>query len=89
MCHLYSAGLPPQCLVKLQFRNRLRIDSRIVQQPITPGFRYQVWNTPFVERPEGLQTLTTVIGKPQRIRLERVNRQKRAMFISAGTLDTL
>ena len=23
MCHLYSAGLPPQCLVKLHFRNRL------------------------------------------------------------------
>ena len=42
MCHLYSAGLPPQCLVKLQFRDRLCIDTRIVQQPLIPGFRCQV-----------------------------------------------
>jgi len=42
MCHLYSAGLPPQCLVELQFRDRLCIDTRIVQQPIVPGFRSQV-----------------------------------------------
>ena len=42
MCHLYSAGLPPQCLVELQFRDRLCIDTRIVQQPIMPGFRSQV-----------------------------------------------
>jgi len=39
---IYSAGLPPQCLVKLQFRYRLCIDTRIVQQPIMPGFRSQV-----------------------------------------------
>ncbi len=39
MCHLYSAGLPPQCLVELQFRDRLCIDTRIVPQPIMPGFR--------------------------------------------------
>ena len=43
MCHLYSAGLPAQCLVKLQFRDRLCIDTHIVQQPIMPGFRSQVW----------------------------------------------
>ena len=42
MCHLYSARLPPQCLVELQFRDRLCIDTRIVQQPIMPGFRSQV-----------------------------------------------
>ena len=37
MHHLYSAGLPPECLVKLQFWNRLCIDTRNVQQPIMPG----------------------------------------------------
>ena len=41
MCHLFSAGLP-QCLVKLQFRDRLCIDTGVVQQPIMPGFRFQV-----------------------------------------------
>ena len=39
---IYSAGLPPQCLVELQFRYRLCIDTRVVQQPIMPGFRCQV-----------------------------------------------
>ena len=38
MCHSYSAGLPPQCLVVLQFRDRVCIDTRIVQQPIMPSF---------------------------------------------------
>ncbi len=38
MCHLFSAGLPPQCLVKLQFRDRLCIDTHIVQQSLMPGF---------------------------------------------------
>ena len=42
MCHLCSAGLPPQCLVEIQFRDRLSIDTRIVQQTIMPGFRFQV-----------------------------------------------
>ena len=42
MCHLYSAGLPPQCLVKLQFRYRLCIDTRIMHQPIITGFRCQI-----------------------------------------------
>ncbi len=42
MCLLYSAGLPPQCLVELQFRDRLCIDTLIVQQPIMPGFRSKV-----------------------------------------------
>ena len=41
MCHLYSAALPPQCLVELQFRDRLCIGTHIVQQPIIPGFRCQ------------------------------------------------
>ena len=41
ICHLYSAGLPPQGLVELQFRDRRSIDTRIVQQPIIPGFRCQ------------------------------------------------
>ena len=42
MCHLHSAGLPPQCLVQLQFPDRLCIDTRNVQQPIMPGFRSQI-----------------------------------------------
>jgi len=42
MYHLCSAGLPPQCLVEIQFRDRLSIDTRTVQQPIMPGFRFQV-----------------------------------------------
>ena len=42
ICHLYSAGLLPQCLVALKFRDRICIDTRIVQQPIMPGFRCQV-----------------------------------------------
>ena len=42
MYHLYSAGLPPQCLSKLQFQYRLCIDTRIVQQSLMPAFRSQV-----------------------------------------------
>ncbi len=42
MCHLYSAGLPTQCLVELQFRDRLCIYTRIMQQPIMTSFRCQV-----------------------------------------------
>jgi len=38
MRHLYSAGLPPQCLVEVQFRDRLCIDTRVVPQPIMRGF---------------------------------------------------
>jgi len=38
MCHLYSAALRPQCLVELQFWDRLCIDTRIVPSPIMPGF---------------------------------------------------
>jgi len=38
LCHLYSAGLPPQCLVELQFRDRLCIDTRIMQKSTMPGF---------------------------------------------------
>ena len=43
MCHLFSAGLPPQYLVELQFWDQLCIGTRIVPQPITPGFRCQVF----------------------------------------------
>ena len=42
MCHLCSAGFPPQCLVELQFRDRLCIDTRNVHHQIMPGFRSQV-----------------------------------------------
>ena len=42
MCDFYSAGFLPQCLVELQFRDRLCINTRILQQPIMPGFRSQV-----------------------------------------------
>ena len=42
MCQLYGAGLPPQCLVELQFRDRLCIDTGVVQHPIMPGFRCQI-----------------------------------------------
>ncbi len=42
MCRRYSAGLQPQCLVELSFPDWLCIDTRIVQQPIMPGFRAQV-----------------------------------------------
>jgi len=37
MCHLYSAGLPPQCLVELQFRELLYAQVRMLDQVrITP-----------------------------------------------------
>ena len=39
MCYLYSAGLTPQCLVELQFQDRLCIDTCFVPQPIMPSFR--------------------------------------------------
>ncbi len=42
MCDFYSAGFLPQCLVELQFRDRLCINTRILQQPIMPGFGCQV-----------------------------------------------
>ena len=38
MCHLCSAGLPPQCLVELRFRDQLCIDTHIVQQLIMNEF---------------------------------------------------
>jgi len=41
-CRYYSAELPTQRLIKLQLRDRLCIETRIVQQPIMPGFRCQV-----------------------------------------------
>ena len=40
--HFFGAVSPPQCLVELQFQDRHCIDTRIVQQPIMPGFRSQV-----------------------------------------------
>ena len=42
MYRFCSAGLQPQCLVELQFRDWLCIDTRIVQQPLISGFRSQV-----------------------------------------------
>jgi len=42
MCHLRRADLQPQGLVKLQCRDWLCIDTRIVQQSLMPGFRCQV-----------------------------------------------
>ena len=37
LCHLYNAGLPPNCLVKLQFRFRLCAQVRLLDQVhITP-----------------------------------------------------
>ncbi len=37
LCHLYNAELPPQCLVKLQFRDRLSAQVRMRDQVrITP-----------------------------------------------------
>ena len=37
MCHFYNAGLPPQCLVELQIRDRLSAQSRKLDQAhITP-----------------------------------------------------
>ena len=41
-CAVYSAGLPLQFLIELQFRELLSIDTRMVQQPIMPGFRCQI-----------------------------------------------
>ena len=42
MCHLYSAGLPSQCLVEIQLRDRLSTFTRIAQRPNMPGFPSQV-----------------------------------------------
>ncbi len=43
VCHYCSARLPSQRLIKLQFRDRLRMRmrTRISHQPIVPGFRWQ------------------------------------------------
>ena len=45
MCLFYSAGLPPQGLVELQYRDRICIVTRIVRQPIMPAstVRLSVW----------------------------------------------
>ena len=42
VCHSYSAELPTQRLIKLQFRDWLciRMRTRISHQPIVSGFRY-------------------------------------------------
>ena len=42
MCHLRSADLQPQGLIKLQFRERLRIRAREVRPQIMTRFRHQV-----------------------------------------------
>ena len=40
--HYSSAGLPTQCLIKLQLRDRLCMRTRISHRPIVFGFRCQV-----------------------------------------------
>ena len=42
MCHLRSADLQPQGLIKLQFRNRLCIRTRRVRPQIMTRFRRKV-----------------------------------------------
>ena len=42
VCHSYSAGLPSQRLIKLQFRDRLRIRTHRGRPLRIPGFRCQV-----------------------------------------------
>ena len=42
MCHLYSAELPPQCLVELQFRDRRSTQFHSVHQRIMSFFPLQV-----------------------------------------------
>ena len=42
VCHYYSAELPTHCLIKLQFRDRLCVRTRISHQPIVSSFRCQV-----------------------------------------------
>jgi hypothetical protein len=42
MCHLRSADLQPQDLIKFQFRERLRIRAREVRPQIMTRFRHQV-----------------------------------------------
>ena len=37
-CYFYRTGLPPQCLVEVQVRDWLSIDTGVVQQPIMPEF---------------------------------------------------
>ena len=63
MCHLCSAGLP-RCLVKLQFRDRLCIDTRIVQQPIVPGFRSQVCRLVKLKFRDRLSIDTRIVQQP-------------------------
>ena len=43
-CHVYSAGLPSQRLIKLQFRDRLRTRTRtrISHQSIMLGLHFEV-----------------------------------------------
>ena len=38
VCHYYSAELPTRCLIKLQFRDRLRIRTHRGRPLIIPGF---------------------------------------------------
>ena len=42
VCHSYSAGLPTQCLIKLQLRDRLCMRTHISHQPIVSSFRFEV-----------------------------------------------
>ena len=79
MCHIYRAGLPPQCLVVLQFRNRLCIDTRNVQQPIMPGFRSQVCRLLMREAELG-GTLRPVIGELAKVIVKAIH----AAAVKAG-----
>ena len=64
MCHLYSAGLPPQCLVELQFQDQLCIDTRNVHQPIMPSFRSQVCRLAKLQFRDRLCIDTRIVQQP-------------------------
>ena len=74
MCHLYSAGLPPQCLVEFQLRDRLCIDTRIMQQPIMPGFDSQVCRLIEVQK-SGSRRLPSTDSMQLVLRANSPNRQ--------------
>ena len=52
MYHLRSADLQPQGLIKLQFRERLRIRAREVRPQIMTRFRHQILLLPESGLPE-------------------------------------
>ena len=52
MCHLRSADLQPQDLIKFQFREQLRIRAREVRPQIMTRFRHQILLLPESDLPE-------------------------------------